>query len=77
MTERVLEIQALTATRAKDRVGSIGLWAFLIFSAVMWIATPFSAPPPSVSALAWFALIGGWALVAWAWWADAHRGTRQ
>ncbi|MEO6068700.1 MAG: hypothetical protein ABIQ41_12070 [Gemmatimonadales bacterium] len=67
----------VTATKAKDRVGSIGLWAFLIFSAVMWVATPFSAPPPSVTALAWFALVGEWAFVAWAWWADAHREVRQ
>ena len=63
----------VTATKAKDRIGSIGLWAFLICSAVLWATTPFSAPPPSVTALAWFALVGEWVFVAWAWWADAHR----
>jgi hypothetical protein len=66
----------LRATRAADRVGSVGMWAFLAFSALMWITIPWSPPPPSEQVLAWFAL-GGYLLVAWAWWADRHRSSRS
>ncbi len=60
------------STRAADRIGSIGLWAFLIFSALMWASGPWAAPPPSPRALAWFAQ-GAWLLILWAWWVDRHR----
>jgi hypothetical protein len=59
-------------TRPVDRVGSIGLWSFLIVSAAMWASSPWSSPPPSPQALAWFSF-GGWLLVAWAGWFDRHR----
>ena len=63
-------------TRATDRIGSIGLWTFLIFSALTWASGPWSAPPPSPRALAWFAQ-GVWLLILWAWWVDRHRITRH
>lgn len=59
------------STRAVDRIGSIGLWAFLLASAAMWVASPW-APPPNERALAWSAH-GVWLLVLWAWWVDRHR----
>ena len=65
----------LRTTRAVDRIGSLGLWAFLFVSAAMWASGPWSPPPPSERALAWFAL-GIWLLVAWAAWVDGHRRTR-
>src|SRR4249920_3002381 len=34
-------------TRATDRIGSIGLWVFLILSALLWACGPWSALPPS------------------------------
>lgn len=55
-----------------DHIGSIGLWAFLLVSAAMRASGPWSPPPPSAQALAWFAL-GAYLLVAWAGWADRHR----
>lgn len=64
------------ATRPVDRIGSWGLWTFLIVSAAMWASTPWSVPPPSPRALAWFAL-GAWLLVVWAAWADRHRAARH
>ena len=63
-------------TRATDRIGSIGLWTFLIVSAVMWASGPWSVPPPSERALAWFAQ-GAWLLILWAWWVDRHRALRD
>ena len=62
-------------TRARDRIGSIGLWAFLVVCAVMWAAGPWSTPPPDARALAWFAQ-GVWLLILWAWWIDRHRVVR-
>ena len=63
------------ATRASDRIGVIAFWSFILISAAMWASSPWSEPPPSARALAWFAL-GGWLLVAWAGWADRHRCAR-
>lgn len=65
----------LRTTRAVDRTGEFALWSFLVVSAVLWASGPWSAPPPSAQALAWFAL-AGWLLVAWGWWADRHRAPR-
>jgi len=63
------------ATRPIDRVGGFGLWAFLIVSGAMWAASPWSMPPPSPRALAWFSL-GVWLFVGWAAWVDRHRAPR-
>jgi hypothetical protein len=60
------------ASRARDRIGSIGFWAFLLASAAMWASGPWSPPPPSQAALGWLAL-GGYLLVLWAGWVDRHR----
>lgn len=59
-------------TRPVDRIGSVGFWVFLVVSAAMWASSPWSPPPPSPQALAWFSF-GGWLLVAWAGWTDRHR----
>lgn len=62
-------------TRAVDRIGSLGFWAFLVVCAAMWASSPWSPPPPSADALAWFSF-GGWLLVAWAAWSDSHRAIK-
>lgn len=59
-------------TRPVDRIGSIGFWSFIVVCAGMWAFSPWSPPPPSPQALAWFSF-GSWLLVAWAGWADRHR----
>ena len=63
------------STRARDRIGSIGLWSFLLVCAAMWASSPWSPPPPSAQALAWVGF-GSWLLIAWAAWADRHRDGR-
>jgi hypothetical protein len=68
-------VMYVRATRPVDRIGSIAFWAFIVVSAAMWASGPWSVPPPSPRALAWFAL-GGWLLVAWAGWTDRHREPR-
>ncbi len=59
------------ATHARDRVGQYGLWSLVVFLVALYAAS-FGPPPPSVTALAWTALIG-WPLTAWPWWVDRHR----
>jgi hypothetical protein len=62
----------LSATRAKDRTGNLALWSLLGLLAVLFPASLFGPPPPSVQALAWSA-IAIWLKVPWAAWADRHR----
>jgi membrane-bound metal-dependent hydrolase YbcI (DUF457 family) len=61
----------LRATRARDRIGSWGLWAYILVLAILYVMSNGS-PPPSERALAWSAL-GIWLFVPWAWWVDKHR----
>ena len=59
------------ATRPKDRIGSWGLWTYIVVLAALFLASN-GAPPPSANTLAWTAL-GIWLFVPWAWWVDKHR----
>jgi membrane-bound metal-dependent hydrolase YbcI (DUF457 family) len=61
----------LRATRARDRIGSWGLWAYILVLAILYVMSNGS-PPPSERALAWSAL-GIWLFVPWSWWVDKHR----
>ena len=61
----------LRATRALDKIGSWGLWAYIIVLALIYVSSNGS-PPPNERALAWTAL-GLWLFVPWAWWVDRHR----
>ena len=65
----------LRATRAKDRLGSFALWSLLLFQAAIWVAGPWSPPPPSERAIAWVGLAGV-LFVPWAAWIDRHRSAR-
>jgi hypothetical protein len=60
------------ATRARDRVGSIGLWSLVAFFVAVYFASVFGPPPPSASAVAWSAQ-AMWLLVLWGYWVDNHR----
>jgi hypothetical protein len=59
-------------TRARDRIGSAGLAAFVVFLLVIDVADIAGPPPPSVTAIAW-AGQAQWLLVAAGWWIDRHR----
>jgi len=61
-----------SATRARDRWGSVLFWLFLVVLAALYLAAVFGPPPPSVRALAMSGL-AGWLFVAWAYWIDRHR----
>ncbi len=61
-------------TAARDRVGSLGLWALVLFLLAIYLGNLFGAPPPDVTALAWVGQ-AQWLLIAWGYWVDAHRRT--
>jgi len=62
----------LSATHAKDALGNWALWSLVGLLAVLYAASLFGSPPPSVKVLAWSA-IAIWLTVPWAAWADRHR----
>jgi hypothetical protein len=62
----------MRATRARDRIGSWGLWAYVLVLAAVFFGAGFGPPPPNARALAW-STMGIWLFVAWAWWVDKHR----
>ncbi len=66
----------VAATQAKDRVGRVASWALIAFLVVVYLASAFGPPPPSVAAMAWAGL-AGWLILLWAFWADAHRAPRS
>lgn len=65
----------LRSTRARDRVGNFALVSLLALQALIWVAGPFSPPPPSAQAIAIVGL-AGWLFVPWAAWIDRHREPR-
>ena len=62
-------------TRARDRIGSIAFWAFVVFLIVTHVSSVFGPPPPTVKAIAWMAMLM-WLFPLWAWWFDSHREVR-
>lgn len=62
----------LRATRAQDRIGSIGLVGFVLFLLVIYAGAVFGPPPPSVNAVAWSDM-GQWLVILFAAWVDRHR----
>jgi hypothetical protein len=63
----------LTGTRPRDRTGRIGFWALIAFLIVAYCAAAFGPPPPSVQAVAWAGIAGGFVTALWAYWINRHR----
>ena len=59
-------------TKAKNRTGSISLWAVVIFLAIVYVMNVFGPAPPSEGAIAWTTL-SMWLLVAWGYWIEKNR----
>jgi membrane-bound metal-dependent hydrolase YbcI (DUF457 family) len=55
--------------------GQLALWSFVIVSTSLWAISPFTPPPPSERAVAWFGLFG-WIVVPWAWWIERTSAPR-
>jgi hypothetical protein len=62
----------LGITEAMDRIGSVGLGAFVFVVIAIWLLNLFGPPPPSERAIAWLAN-AQWLLILWGYWIDQHR----
>jgi membrane-bound metal-dependent hydrolase YbcI (DUF457 family) len=63
----------LRATRARDAIGSWGLYVLLALLLFFWLFGAFGPPPPTdPTPMAWGAL-SMWLMVLWAYWVDRHR----
>ena len=64
-----------SVTRARDHAGRWAFVGFIGFTGAIWITGPWSAPPPSASAIALVGL-AMWLFPVWANWIDRHRAPR-
>lgn len=62
----------LQTTRSRDRVGAYVLWLYVAILLLSYIGNLFSPPPPSPTALVFFAPVV-WIYISLAAWADRHR----
>lgn len=60
------------ATQARDGMGRVNLWIYVIALAAIYVSNIFAPAPPDARTLALFAL-GLWLLPLWAEWVDRHR----
>jgi hypothetical protein len=63
----------LDATRARDRKGIWSFWGLNVVLVAIYFANLFGPPPPSINAVAYVGIAGGWLFVAWCAWIDRHR----
>lgn len=61
-----------SATRARNRIGAIGLWVLTGFLVIVYLLNVFGPPPPNMTAVAW-AGQAMWLIVAAGYWVDRHR----
>ncbi len=62
----------ISATKAKDRIGTYAFWGLIAFLALINLGNAFGPPPPNITAVAWSAE-ALWLVVAWGYWVDRHR----
>ncbi len=62
-------------TSAADRRGVVGLRLLVFLLVVLYCASVFGPPPPSIQAIEW-TNIASWLLVVWGYWLDRHRTLR-
>ena len=61
----------MSATRARDRIGRVGLYALIVVLVAIYFAALYGPPPPSSGAVAAAGHLS-WLFVIWAYWVDRH-----
>jgi membrane-bound metal-dependent hydrolase YbcI (DUF457 family) len=67
----------VSATRARDRIGRYGFFAFVALLLVAYIGDRFSPPPSGAADIAWSGIIAEVVVIPWTWWFDRHRALRS
>ena len=62
----------LRTTQPRDRVGSLGFWAYTALLSAIYLGSAFGPPAPSAQVVAWSA-VALWVFPFWAAWIDRHR----
>ncbi len=62
-----------STTAARDRIGRFAWWVLVVIMAASYVWSLQGAVPPTVSALAWTAVVASGVTLWLAWWADRHR----
>ncbi|HEY0156379.1 MAG TPA: metal-dependent hydrolase [Thermoanaerobaculia bacterium] len=65
----------LRFTTARDRTGSVALWALVIFLGIIYLTNVTSPPPSNATVIGWVGL-ATWLFVPWGAWIDRHRQPR-
>jgi hypothetical protein len=65
----------LSTTRARGRIGSIGLWGFVAFVVLAYLGNLMGGAPPSPRAVAVVG-VASWIFVPWLAWIDRNREVR-
>ena len=66
----------LARNPARGWLGHVALASYLALLLFAYVSGFAGPPPPSVGALAWVGLVGGWISVPWMMWVDATHGAR-
>ena len=61
------------ATKPRDAIGRYAWWALVLLTGLAYLGNLSGSAPPTVTALAWTAIVGSLVTVVLAWWADRHR----
>ena len=69
-----IAIYVMTLAKRNQRASWL-FWSFIVVCTAMWVASPYTAPPPDARTVAIFGLVG-WIVLPWAALAD-RRGASQ
>ena len=67
----------LRQTKAKTKIGSYGLWAFVILLLAAYAVVAFGPPPPTSKKAIALGALSSLVFIAWAWWLDRHRELKE
>ncbi len=62
-----------SATRARDAIGTWGLWGLVALLLASYAAAAFGPPPSTIMTIVIADIVGTAAALAWAYWVDRHR----